>query len=289
MRVLGKKSTILTSFGVMILFVIAFFVYRSMPHVQRVRFYSASLHKQMMVDVYLPPGYSQSRKYPVLYVLHGKDGNQTSWMTSVTGLNSIHIDKDATRLIRSGKIAPLIIVSPEIDNGYGIDTSTSTSSVNGYSRGQYADFITRDLVQYIQGRYSTIDSRDGRYIGGYSMGGFAALHAAFTNQNMYSKVGVMSAALWNGALPSSLSWIYPTKADQKLRDPITIARDIPIHVPVFIIEGKSDPFYTADLTLAQVLQAHSAAVTLKVYPGGHNYTFWEDHATELLKFFASKP
>jgi enterochelin esterase-like enzyme len=272
--------------AVMSITVIACAAYQNGSHVKHVRFYSESLHKTMNLDVYLPPNYSPYIKYPVLYLLHGKDGNENSWMTSFFWFDSIHIDRVATKLIAERRIRPLIIVSPEIDNGYGINTSSTTYTVGGYSRGQYANFITQDLVHYINSHYSVIMSRDGRYIGGYSMGGFAALHAAFTNQQLYSKVGVISAALWDNGLPASLSWLYPTRADQESRDPITIAKRTKIKIPVLIIEGESDPFYSANLTLAHVLETQSAPVTLRIYPGQHNFAFWRSHATELLLFFA---
>jgi len=256
-----------------------------MSDIKKIQFYSSSLSKEMNVDVYLPPNYNPKNKYPVLYLLHGKDSNQNSWMTTLLGFNSIHIDHDATRLINEGKVRPLIIVSPEIDNGYGINTSSKTFTVGDYDRGQYGNFITRDLIQYIDTHYSVVQSRDGRYIGGYSMGGFAALHAAFTNQNLYSKVGVMSAALWSGGLPTSLSWIYSTPEQQNSRDPITIAKETSIKIPVYMIEGESDPFYSPDITLAHELNTNATKVTLKTYPGGHNYTFWRRHASELLLFF----
>lgn len=255
-------------------------------HVVKAQFYSDSLKKVMRVDVYLPPNYSRKVRYPVVYLLHGKDGNQNSWMTSLQWFDSIHINQVATRLMGAGNMRPMVIVAPEIDNGYGIDTSVTSDAVGGYSRGQYGTFITKDLVNYIDGHYSTVKSREGRYIGGFSMGGFAALHAAFMRPDLYSKVGVMSAALWVGGLPSSLAWIYPTAADQQSRDPLTIAKHAKIRMPVYIIEGNSDPFYTADVALAKELQAQSANVTLHTYPGGHTYAFWRSHAAELLSFFA---
>lgn len=257
--------------------------------VQHIGFYSKSLHKTMRVDLYLPPNYSPHGKYPVLYLLHGKDGNQNSWMTSWLWFNSIHVDRDATKLIAQRKIRPLIIVSPEIDNGYGLNTAATTYAVGDYNRGQYANFITRDLVHYVDTHYSVIRSRTGRYVGGFSMGGFAALDAAFTNQNLYSKVGVMSAALWTGGLPSSLAWLYPTRADQESRDPIALASQTKINIPVLIIEGRSDPFYSADRALAHALATQSARVKLETAPGQHTYAFWRSHATELLLFFAGEP
>lgn len=254
-------------------------------HVVHTTFYSNALHQTMKVDIYLPPHYQQDQRYPALYLLHGKDGNANSWMSAPGSLNAINVNLDATRMIESHQIRPLIIVSPEIDNGYGIDTAKQTIQTGGYSRGQYATYITDDLVHFIDSHYSTVHRASGRYIGGFSMGGFAALHVAFTNPHEYSKVGVMSAALWNGGLPESLAWIYPTMTLQRQRDPITIAEHTRIRMPVKVIEGTSDPFYAADLTLAHVLKGQGADVSLHTYPGGHNYVFWRSHASELLLFF----
>ncbi|GMA63391.1 alpha/beta hydrolase-fold protein [Alicyclobacillus fastidiosus] len=257
--------------------------------VQHVTFYSEALHARMKMSVYLPPGYNAKTKYPVLYVLHGKGGNEYSFMTSLVPGRSVGIDKDATELIDEHKIRPLIIVAPELDNSYGVNTGSYRKDVRGYSRGDYSTYLETDVVHYVDSHYSTVKTADGRYIGGLSMGGFAALHAAFTRPTEYSKVGVMSAALWVGGLPRELSWIYPTAKDQAQRDPITIAEHTRIRMPVDIIEGKQDPFYSADVDLYRVLKAQSADVSLHTYRGAHNYIFWRSHAKELLLFFDATP
>jgi hypothetical protein len=70
-------------------------------------------------------------------------------------------------------------------------------------------------------------SGSGRYVSR-----FAALHATFTRQDFYAKVGVMSAALWDKGLPASMSYIYTTPAKHASRDPITIASRTKIQPPV---------------------------------------------------------
>lgn len=256
--------------------------------VEHLTIYSEALHANMHVDVYLPPHYTAKVKYPVLYLLHGKDANQNSWMTTALRVNSVGIDEIANQLMTTDKVNPMIIVSPEIDNSYGINTSPVKHDVGGYSRGDYETYITTDLVRYIDTHYSALQTSNGRFIGGYSMGGFAALHAAFTHPSLYSKVAVMSAALWNDGLPSSLAWIYPTKDAQMARDPITIAKHEKVEIPVEIIEGTSDPFYDADIRLYRVLKSQGAKVTLYTYPGDHNYAFWRTHAPQLLLFFGRR-
>lgn len=204
--------------------------------------------------------------------------------------NCVGVDKLANQLIDEHEMKPMIIVSPEIDNSYGINTSgTRKKDVRGYSRGDYETYITSDIVRYIDTHFSTLSDRKDRYIGGYSMGGFAALHAAFAHPSMYSKVAVMSAALWSGSLPSSLSWIYPNPALQAKRDPITMAKHQKIRQPIEIIEGTSDPFYDADIRLFKILKRQHAKMTLYTYPGQHDYAFWRTHAPQMLLFVDGIP
>jgi enterochelin esterase-like enzyme len=259
------------------------------PVVQKITVNSPSLQKHLEVDVYLPPYYNPQQKYPVLYVFHGKDGNADSWMDGAQGQDSVRVDHAASQLIASGKIRPLIIVSPELDNSYGVNTSTVTTSVNGYSRGLYEDSFIKDVVPYIDEHFSTIASREGRFVGGLSMGGFAALHDALLHPDMFSKVGVMSAALWVGGPPDVLGWIYPTEAAKAERDPITLAQrgKVSRDLSVCILEGSSDPFFYADRFLYKALHHAGVNVTYREYAGGHNYEFWGQHASELLLFFDS--
>jgi enterochelin esterase-like enzyme len=254
--------------------------------IQRITLHSPALRKNMRVDVYLPPHYDSHKKYPVLYVFHGKDGTADSWMNGPGGTNTVGIDSDATQLITTNKIHPLIIVSPELDNSYGMNTSDATMSVRGYSRGRYEDYVVKDLVPYIDQHYSTLASREGRYVGGLSMGGFVALHDSFLHPDLFSKVGVMSAALWVGGPPEVLSWLYPTQTLQAQRDPITLAQHgVTAQLPICIIEGDSDPFVNSDRYLYNTLKQHGDDVAYHQYPGSHNYAFWSGHASELLMFF----
>lgn len=164
-----------------------------------------------------------------------------------------------------------------------------TEAVAGYNRGEYETYIIDDLVPYIDHHYSTIANRTGRYLGGFSMGGFIALHDAFLYPNLFSKVGVMSAALWVGGVPQELTWLYPTPSLMAVRDPISIAQHKTVQgITVEVIEGSGDPFLDADRTLSKTLAEKKVPVVYHEYPGGHDYAFWSSHASELLSFFAGQ-
>lgn len=255
--------------------------------VQHLQFYSRALQSEMKLDVYLPPGYTSQVHYPVIYLLHGKDGTENSWMSaSFLSLSSIDVQADANRLIRAKRLRPVIIVSPEIDNSYGVNTGSRKERVGSYNRGAYETYLIGEVIPYVDRHFSTIPNASARYIGGYSMGGFAALHLAFAYPKLFTKVGTLSAALWQGSLPAELDWIYPTQVDKQLRDPLTFAQSHKVTSSVFMVEGKADPFYRANLALAHSLSAQHVSLQFHIEPGRHDYLFWNRYTDSLLEFFA---
>jgi len=65
-------------------------------------------------------------------------------MNGFYGINGIKTDRVADELIQKGEITPLVIVSPEIDNSYGINSSETTMSKEGYDLGMYEDYILKE-------------------------------------------------------------------------------------------------------------------------------------------------
>ncbi|NIZ04768.1 esterase family protein [Pseudoalteromonas sp. HF66] len=128
------------------------------------------------VTVTIPDGYQESKKYNVIYVLHGYSGNHSDW-TKLTDIEKLANQYD------------VIIVNP--DGNYGswyLDSDIDKSS-------QYETYIAEDLVNYIDSTYSTNRSKSGRAITGLSMGGFGALHIAINNQARFAAVSGMSAGV----------------------------------------------------------------------------------------------
>jgi enterochelin esterase-like enzyme len=79
-----------------------------------VTFKSQALDKEMKLSVYLPKGYTTTKKYPALYMLHAFAGNESNWMPNLA------LNEKADQLIDQGKIKPIIIISPQFDNSYGL-------------------------------------------------------------------------------------------------------------------------------------------------------------------------
>ena len=94
--------------------------------VERVEFDSRVTGNKRPAMVYLPPGYSTSQKYPVLYLLHGIGGNETHW----TNFGAANVILD--NLIADKKAVPMIVVMP---NGRASNEPVTAFGRRGGGRG----------------------------------------------------------------------------------------------------------------------------------------------------------
>ncbi|HTO03158.1 MAG TPA: alpha/beta hydrolase-fold protein [Opitutus sp.] len=140
-------------------------------------------------QVYLPPGYSTDKKYPVLYLLHGIGGNEHEW----TGYVKAHAILD--NLIASGKAVPFITVLP---NGRAL--ADDTPGENPFQPEKAAGFakFERDLLDHlipaVQAKYSTFTDREHRALAGLSMGGGQTFNFGLGNLDTFAWIGAFSAA-----------------------------------------------------------------------------------------------
>lgn len=140
------------------------------------------------VSIYLPPSYSRapSRRYPVLYFLHGFDADDRALIKGAYQNLDIRLSMDS--LIREGAIEEMIVVMPNARNAYNGSFYT-----NSPVTGNWEQFIVRDLVSYVDRKYRTLTTRKARGIAGHSMGGYGALRIAMRHPETFSAVYALSA------------------------------------------------------------------------------------------------
>ncbi|MCS3867732.1 hypothetical protein J3D55_000648 [Chryseobacterium ginsenosidimutans] len=137
------------------------------------------------VSVYLPPDYDKSsKKYPVIYYLHG-----FFWSDSLL-VNSDKINHIIDRAINSKKIKPMIVVMPNESTVF-----KGSFYANSKSSGNWSDFTSIELVNFIDKNYRTIANKDSRGISGHSMGGNGALRNAFLHPEVFSSVYALSPGI----------------------------------------------------------------------------------------------
>ena len=124
-----------------------------------------------LLGIYTPPDYDAagSTRYPVLYVAHGYTGDLAAMVS--TRPWEANVVQRADRLIAEGKLPPVILAV--ID---GFTRLGGSQYVNSIHNGDYATYVVRDVLAYVDAEYRTIARAGGRAILGKSTGGFASLH-----------------------------------------------------------------------------------------------------------------
>ena len=114
--------------------------------------------------VFLPPSYSSgsSRRYPVVYALHGYSIGAEQW----TG--EIHAPQTIEGAFAQGA-KEMIVVLPDSKTGH--NGSMYSSSV---TTGDFERYVAHDVVAYVDAHYRTVPERTSRGLVGHSMGGYGA-------------------------------------------------------------------------------------------------------------------
>ena len=134
------------------------------------------------VFVFLPPSYAQdkSRRYPVVYALHGYSIGAEQWT------HEIHVPETIEGAFALGA-KEMIVVLPDsktLHNGSMYSSSVTT--------GDFELFIARDLVAYIDAHYRTIPERQSRGLVGHSMGGYGATRIGMKHSDVFGSLYIMS-------------------------------------------------------------------------------------------------
>jgi len=259
--------------------------------IDKIGIHSKALDKVMKVEIYVPAGYSPKKEFPVLYLFHG-------YTETEKNIRERGFYRVADILIDQGRIEPVIIVAPQIDNSYGLN-SAETSSMMGNDpelalyAGMYEDYLINELIKYIDSEYGTIEDKSGRFIGGISMGGHTTLRLGFTHSDLFSRVGGHMPALWTDNFRESDAgfkvWLYPNEEVRGKRDPIYIAgyEDLS-DISVYIDCGRDDSwgFYDGCDVLFNVLSEKGVDVQYYLKDGGHTHEYIEKNAEEYLLFYA---
>lgn len=141
--------------------------------------------------IYLPPSYNEStRRFPVVYFLPGF-GTPIQYFTTYGVFQGFDLRRSLDSLIHGGTIREMIVVMPN-----GLNFMGGSFYVNSPVTGNWEDFITRDLVRYVDQHYRTIPAPNARGITGYSMGGSGALSLAMKNPDLFSAVYALSPGIF---------------------------------------------------------------------------------------------
>ena len=252
-------------------------------------FDSGALARKWAYEVYLPTDYQTSRaSYPVLYLLHGNNGSRRDWVEKGK------IQRTADALIGSGAIPAAIIVMPDAGASWFVDR-----------REKMETALIRDLIPDVEKNFRALRTREGRLIGGLSMGGYGSLRLALKYPEMFAAAALLSPAIYDPLPPKNSGarrappFATPQFDEQAWRDlnyptlwEAYLARKMP--VPMYINSGDDDEFMIeAEATrLYSLLRANRQPAELRIVDGAHTWTVWESTIGDALKYifrYSAKP
>jgi S-formylglutathione hydrolase FrmB len=134
------------------------------------------------VIVFLPPSYERdkTRRYPVVYALHGYSIGAEQWS------HEIHVPQTIEGAFAKGS-QEIIVVLPDSKTIYNGSMYSSSATT-----GDYEKFIARDLVSYVDAHYRTIPERTSRGLVGHSMGGYGASRIGMKHPDVFGALYIMS-------------------------------------------------------------------------------------------------
>jgi enterochelin esterase-like enzyme len=139
--------------------------------------------------VYLPPNFSPTRRYPVIYLLHGIRGNPTEYVKALS------LPSYADQQIEAGLLRPFIAVMP----------AAADSNYRGEWAGPWEEYITHAVVPFVDRFLPTIAEPSGRVLAGLSAGGYGAFDIGLRDPHLF------------GALESWSGYFHPLH-DTPFRD-----------------------------------------------------------------------
>lgn len=203
--------------------------------------------------VYTPAGYSESKKYNVLYCMHGIGGDHKEWQNHGSPQNILD------NLYAEGKLADMIVVFP---NGRAMKNDSIPSNI--YSAEAIASFTTFEkdmklcLMPFIKRTYSVYGDREHTAMAGLSMGGMQTVNIGLKNLDLFDYYGIFSPApTTNANLMGTDKNLYPKVVWLSVGTSDTTSGQMAINTHNILTQkGVSHIYYRM--------------------PGNHDWTVWKN-------------
>ena len=241
-------------------------------NVEHAWYYSAENDMTRRLYVYTPYGYDKkdtSKKYPVLYLLHGGGGDEDAWST--LGRTCQILDN----LIAAGKAEPMLVVMP---NGNPSQHAAQTLLIpektikTKYNSGfdNYTSLVS-DIIPFIEKNYNVIADREHRSVAGLSMGGGQSFYVAFRNVDLFSSVGIFSS----GLIGSSAIGGTPFNAEEQIPGMLSMPAAFNRFDVIYLSCGEQDGRIDGMKEFNDTLKSKGyKGVVWETFEGGHEWKVW---------------
>ena len=222
---------------------------------------SKAIHGETrQIWIYTPPGYAKSsRRYPVLYLLHGSNDTAAGW--TMAGDANFVLDN----LLADAKMLPMIVVMPF---GHATPFGVPVPPGGASNDALFEDYMLQDVIPTVEARYRVAPGRQNRAIAGLSMGGGQSLKIGLGHLDLFSAV-----ASFSGAIPND----FETRFAGLLKDSKTTNERLKVF---WIGCGQQDSLFPRSKNLSDLLTKNQVKHVFHPTDGVHNYTVWRKYLAE---------
>ena len=210
--------------------------------------------------VYTPPNYDRgTARLPVLYLLHGADGDDSAWIAF--GRANHILDN----LLAEKKITPMVVVMP-----FGYAYPPAAGAAGDRQRADFQKDLLQDLIPFVQANYRVHSDRSNRAIVGLSMGGGQALNIGLRHLDLFSRVASFSGAVPRGAAADSF--------DDALADARKLNTSLKL---LWVGCGTEDGLFAPNKEFSERLKKAGVTHTFHESGGAHTWSVWRKYLLEV--------
>jgi endo-1,4-beta-xylanase len=246
------------------------------PGVAHHTFRSGSMDLEVGFSIYLPPGYETSdRRFPVVYWLHGRGGNESD-------ARPAHVLHKA---IEEGRVDPMVLVFANggVASGYIDNPNTG---VMGES------VIVDDLIPHVEANFRVSTDAAGRGVAGFSMGGAGAVRLAIRNPLQWAAVVSIAGVLVGPAELMERNFIVDADLAQR-HDLFATSIDAAPRLrrmDLRFVVGTADDWVGQNRRFAAHLGHQNLPIDYIEIPGvAHDLSeYLEEDGTQMFQFFSAR-
>jgi len=247
-------------------------------------FSSEYLQGHTQVNIIIPPVaedggnginkavYADNREYPVLYLLHGYTGDESSWIRG-SGIE------------RYAEEHGMAVVMPDCGNSFYTDFGGGND---------YFSYVTKELIPFIEKMFPVSRKREDRHVCGFSMGGYGAMKIGLSRPDLFASAATLSGALDINEIVKDdvgtgldFSAIFGDSASlsgsiHDLYHLLGQNREELEKMRFYQACGTEDFLYEMNGKFRQFMDISGLDFRYEEGPGGHEWNFWDRYVQNVL-------
>ncbi len=245
------------------------------------KYYSTTTGKERNAVVILPEGYTEEKKYPVLYLFHGGMGDEKDWVSG-------SVQTMLGNMIASKEANEMILVMPNCR----CREDDSAANANGFALDHVQSFdnfindFRDNLMPFINKTYSVAEGRENTAVAGLSMGGRVSLHIGISLADKVGYTGAFSPAY--GIFPYTNNGL--TEEGLFTEKTFTLPDEYKNNTLIMINNGLQDTMvHKEPERYHNALTANGVKHFYYTIKGGHDWPVWRNGFYNFARYVFQGP